>query len=371
MAVIIKAGNSIIVDTDPTVTAVDADAGMTVIFKGTPFFKMTDGENTDVIRMVPTELTSGMVLGSWNPSANLIAHYTLDDIENTTVVKDSSPNSFDGVMIGGNTEDIDIAGLVSVGTAHNFNGSTHTHNIDATILTGNLATATKGTICTVIEPDNVSSNYRAFVCFGDTNANEAIYFAQALDNGKIFALCRKAGVNQWQFETDDVVISNGTKTWIALVQDGTEPFFFIGDVANGMRKVPISFSATLAKNAWFNDLTGLDVGRISCVNFNSGGNSSFYAGTQDDVRIYDSDWLLNDAIGWFNRGNGNQSEAGMVPWTATEALAFLITQSAAYTRNATIVEDRTLLASASATILNNNNVLAALISDLKAARILG
>ena len=41
------------------------------------------------------------------------------------------------------------------------------------------------------------------------------------------------------------------------------------------------------------------------------------------------------------------------------------TQPAAYTRNAAIVEDRTLLASASATILNNNNVLAALIADLQ------
>ena len=37
----------------------------------------------------------------------------------------------------------------------------------------------------------------------------------------------------------------------------------------------------------------------------------------------------------------------------------------AYTRNATVVEDRTLLASASATTLNNNNVLAALIADLQ------
>jgi len=40
-------------------------------------------------------------------------------------------------------------------------------------------------------------------------------------------------------------------------------------------------------------------------------------------------------------------------------------QSSAYTRNATIVEDRTLLASASATTLNNNNVIAALIADLQ------
>jgi hypothetical protein len=47
------------------------------------------------------------------------------------------------------------------------------------------------------------------------------------------------------------------------------------------------------------------------------------------------------------------------------------TQPAAYTRNATIVEDRTLLASASATALNNNNVLAALIADLQSLGVIG
>ena len=46
-------------------------------------------------------------------------------------------------------------------------------------------------------------------------------------------------------------------------------------------------------------------------------------------------------------------------------------QSAAYTRNAVVVEDRTLLASASATILNNNNVLAALIGDLQSRGFIG
>lgn len=45
--------------------------------------------------------------------------------------------------------------------------------------------------------------------------------------------------------------------------------------------------------------------------------------------------------------------------------------SAAYTRNATVVEDRTLLASASATTINNNNVLAALIADLQTRGVLG
>lgn len=46
-------------------------------------------------------------------------------------------------------------------------------------------------------------------------------------------------------------------------------------------------------------------------------------------------------------------------------------QPAAYTRNATIVVDRTLLASASATATNNNNVLAALIVDLQSLGLIG
>ncbi len=46
-------------------------------------------------------------------------------------------------------------------------------------------------------------------------------------------------------------------------------------------------------------------------------------------------------------------------------------QSAAYTRNATIVEDRTLLQSSAATILNNNNVLAAIVADLQATGLFG
>ena len=63
------------------------------------------------------------------------------------------------------------------------------------------------------------------------------------------------------------------------------------------------------------------------------------------------DWKFVDNVGFYN--------------TAPVA------QSAAYTRNATIVEDRTLLASASATAINNNNVLAALIADLQATGLLG
>lgn len=48
-----------------------------------------------------------------------------------------------------------------------------------------------------------------------------------------------------------------------------------------------------------------------------------------------------------------------------------VAQSSAYTRDATVVEDRTLLQSSAATATNNNNVLAALIADLQALGLIG
>jgi len=63
----------------------------------------------------------------------------------------------------------------------------------------------------------------------------------------------------------------------------------------------------------------------------------------------------------FANGNNSNTDNGVSVNTPA---------TAAYTRNAVVVEDRTLLASASATITNNNNVLAALIADLQAQGIL-
>lgn len=322
MAVILKTGNTFIVDADPTSTAVNANQGTMIIFNGTLYCKMTDGENTDVIKIVPVDLISGMALGSWNPSANLIAHYPLDDKKSTTVVKDVSSNDFDGVMNGGDTTDISVDGLVSVGKAHDFNGSSQFHNIDLVIQSGNLPNATKGTLAIVTEPDIVATDSLRFFSFGDANAVEEIAFMQGAADGTVRAWCRIAGTMQWDLETNNAVISNGTKVWIILVHNGTEAKFFVGDAANGMREVASTFSIDLAKSKWFNDATGLDSARIG-VKFVNGSTGKYMDATLDDARIYDSDWSIDDAIGWFNNANGTQSESGMIPWTAAEMAAYL------------------------------------------------
>jgi hypothetical protein len=72
---------------------------------------------------------------------------------------------------------------------------------------------------------------------------------------------------------------------------------------------------------------------------------------------------------------GNVNAATVNLGRAGQSLGFFgvtaVTQRGPYTRNATVVEDRTLLASASASNVNNNNVLAALIGDLQAYGLFG
>lgn len=108
-------------------------------------------------------------------------------------------------------------------------------------------------------------------------------------------------------------------------------------------------------------------------------NAELRFGTGDDVRIdFDTaDFVINavTAVNFDITGfSGGVILAAGIDLRIGGDVGFYdtapVAQSAAYTRAATIVEDRALLASASATATNNNNVLAALIADLQATGLL-
>ncbi len=89
-------------------------------------------------------------------------------------------------------------------------------------------------------------------------------------------------------------------------------------------------------------------------------------------------YIVDDQTVGLTSGSGTRSLAGIIHEVDEDGLVYVqlfpgaVNPQAAlaYTRSATIVVDRTLLASASATALNNNNVLAGLILDLEQAGIL-
>jgi len=72
--------------------------------------------------------------------------------------------------------------------------------------------------------------------------------------------------------------------------------------------------------------------------------------------------MANDAMAFYCNGTSNMS----VSKTKWGIFGSTSAQTAAFTRNSTVVEDRTLLSSASATVTNNNNVIAAIIGTLQA-----
>ena len=54
-----------------------------------------------------------------------------------------------------------------------------------------------------------------------------------------------------------MVFADNTWTHVAITQDGTEPVLYVDGVA-----VAQTFGVTTDKTVWFNDLIGLDNGRI-------------------------------------------------------------------------------------------------------------
>lgn len=142
------------------------------------------------------------------------------------------------------------------------------------------------------------------------------------------AACLSSGSEVWRgdsgvlyLKTDKVTITNGSSA-------------FAHDIAMGG-----------------NDITGVinvtSDAADDLVLAGSSGNDAYLSGDQVILRYQSTARVKIDSTGISFLGQGT-------PKGAVD-----------YTLNATAVEDRTLLASASATTINNNNVLAAIITDMQ------
>lgn len=116
-------------------------------------------------------------------------------------------------------------------------------------------------------------------------------------------------------------------------------------------------------------VSDLDFGQNAATNIQSvegedGGSLIIKGGTGQETQLRDD--VGSVALTVLPSGGGVELKGNLGFYDTTP-----VAQSSAYTRNATVVEDRTLLASASATATNNNNVLAALVADLQALGLIG
>jgi len=186
-----------------------------------------------------------------------------------------------------------------VNSALDFDGGDEYVDIDSA--QGDLASSTAGTWTAWVKPtDATPSSAEIIIGFGDTNANTQINIRVATD-GTFASTVKLSGTNRWVLDTDAAAFSDGTWTHIAIVQNGTEPVLYADGVA-----VAQTFSTSTDKADWFNDLSGIDNGRIGDLNRNSAGEALFFTGIIDEARISNddrsADWIK------FEYNNINESD---------------------------------------------------------------
>ena len=163
-----------------------------------------------------------------------------------------------------------------------------------------LASTTEGAWSIWYKPGTLTN--ANIIGFGDANANTLIVINPFTDS-KVYITCVSSGTTQWQVETDNAVISTGTWIHIVLVQDGTAaaPEIYINKI-----KVAQTNNVSVDNSFWFNDLSGLDRGRIGCRNSNSAGNSNFTDGNIDEVLFFNKALTQSEISDIYNNGKPRQ-----------------------------------------------------------------
>ena len=168
-----------------------------------------------------------------------------------------------------------------------FDGTNDSINIDGALTT--LSSTTVGSWSCWVKTTNATlSSPQRIIQFGDTNGNGFLYIRIETD-GKIGSQARNSGSSDWSFKSDSAIFSNNTWAHITIVQDGVQPKVY----KNGV-EVPITFTISTDKTAWFSDLPSLDNGRIGCGNQNNIGDIQFFNGAIDEVAVFNTALTAND-----------------------------------------------------------------------------
>ena len=140
-----------------------------------------------------------------------------------------------------------------------------------------LASTTVGTISLWVKPiDATPVGNTTILAFGDTDADEVIFLVLRTDGTVRFEL-RKAGVVQFRVTTNAAAFTDNTWSHVAVTA-GTTPKIYIGSTL-----VAQTASISVSLTEWFNNLTGLDNGRIGCANTASAGNYNFLNANYDEI----------------------------------------------------------------------------------------
>jgi hypothetical protein len=160
-----------------------------------------------------------------------------------------------------------------------------------------LATTTQGTWFGWFKPvDATPATQSMLISFGDTNASSDIVLTLTTA-GKLTAFAREAAVFQWLLEITATAFTDNTWSSFALVSNGVSPVLYVNGVAAAQ-----TFSTSTDKTFWFNDIAGLDNGRIGNRSFNSVGETLFLNGNIDEVLFTNDAKSAAEILAMHNNG---------------------------------------------------------------------
>ena len=193
-----------------------------------------------------------------------------------------------------------------------FNGSSDYVNINS-VLTQLNSTTVGSWGCWVKPIDATPTSQNRIIQFGDTNGNGFLYIRIESD-GKIGGQARNSGTSSWSFESNSPVFSNNTWTHIVLIQNGVQPKIY----KNGV-EVPITFTISTDKTAWFSDLPSLDNGRIGVGNQNNLGEFQFFEGSISNSSMWNIDLTPSQVTELYNNGTpsnllNHSATSNLVSW---------------------------------------------------------
>lgn len=221
---------------------------------------------------------------------DIVAYYRLDESSGAVIDAVLGNN---GVNNGATPN---VTGKIE--TAYEFDGLVDYVNIDALVTP--LATTTQGTWnCWVKPVDATPLAGQQILAFGDTSAIEFVILSISSIPTLQMNL-NKSGTNQWLLRSDVNPFSDNIWSMITIVQDGISPILYVNGVA-----VAQTFSISTDKTAWFNDLTGVDNGRLGDINYGGFGEGNFFEGTIDEVGIWDRALTSDEITELYNSSDGS------------------------------------------------------------------
>jgi len=183
----------------------------------------------------------------------------------------------DAAVISGDCANSRCAAVFTGGNTDDY------YQVDALAAARTAANDTVGTIIAWINTGDITST-GTILGFGDKNVVEFIDFS--LEAGKLASRCTDATTAQYVSVTSNVVVSAHKWYHVAMVQaaDGVGIKFYV----NGVR-VASSNTTTTDVNEWFNNLDGVDSGRIGASN--KAGDDSVtneFVGAISDLKYYNT-----------------------------------------------------------------------------------